>query len=138
MLDGYLAGRLGVIFDTTSANTTKIKNYKKMLDALGYESKMIFVNTSLEFAQQRNEARPRKLAPDIVQAEWEKVQKNMKTMQTLFGKDFMTIKNDDTLDALEKKTSRLYGKMMTWVSSFPGNKNAVAWKEAQLNLKKNK
>ena len=138
MLDGYLAGRLGVIFDTTSANTNKIKNYKKMLDALGYESKMIFVNTSLEFAQQRNEARPRKLAPDIVQAEWEKVQKNVNSLKTLFGKDFMTITNDDTLDALEKKTSRLYTKMMTWVSSFPGNKNATAWKEAQLNLKKNK
>ena len=138
MLDGYLAGRLGVIFDTTSANTNKIKNYKKMLDALGYESKMIFVNTSLEFAQQRNEARPRKLAPDIVQAEWEKVQKNVNSLRTLFGKDFMTITNDDTLDALEKKTTRLYTKMMTWVSSFPGNKNATAWKEAQLNLKKNK
>ena len=26
--------------------------------------------------------------------------------------------------------------MMTWVSSFPGNKNATAWKEAQLNLKR--
>ena len=138
MLDGYLAGRLGVIFDTTSANTNKIKNYKKMLDALGYESKMIFVNTSLEFAQQRNEARPRKLAPDIVQAEWEKVQKNVNSLRTLFGRDFMTITNDDTLDALEKKTTRLYTKMMTWVSSFPGNKNATAWKEAQLNLKKNK
>ena len=138
MLDSYLAGRLGIIFDTTSANTNKIKNYKKMLDALGYESKMIFVNTSLEFAQQRNEARPRKLAPDIVQAEWEKVQKNVNSLKTLFGKDFMTITNDDTLDALEKKTTRLYTKMMTWVSSFPGNKNATAWKEAQLNLKKNK
>ena len=138
MLDSYLAGRLGIIFDTTSANTNKIKNYKKMLDALGYESKMIFVNTSLEFAQQRNEARPRKLAPDIVQAEWEKVQKNVNSLRTLFGRDFMTITNDDTLDALEKKTTRLYTKMMTWVSSFPGNKNATAWKEAQLNLKKNK
>ena len=135
-LDGYLAGRLGVIFDTTSARATKIKNYKKQLDALGYESKMIFVNTSLDVAQQRNEARPRKLAPDIVQSEWEKVQKNMKTMMSLFGKDFMTITNDDTLKALETKTTRLYTKMMTWVSSFPGNKNAIAWKEAQLNLKK--
>ena len=55
---------------------------------------------------------------------------------TLFGKDFMTITNDDTLSALEKKTTRLYSKMMTWVSAFPGNKNATAWKEAQLNLKK--
>lgn len=135
-LDGYLAGRLGVIFDTTSARATKIRNYKKQLDALGYESKMIFVNTSLEFAQQRNEARPRKLAPDLVQSEWEKVQKNMKAMMGLFGKDFMTITNDDTLKALETKTTRLYTKMMTWVSSFPGNKNAIAWKEAQLNLKK--
>ena len=137
-LDGYLTGRLGVIFDTTSARASKIRNYKKQLDSLGYESKMIFVNTSLEFAQQRNEARPRKLAPAIVQGEWEKVQKNMKAMMTLFGKDFMTITNDDTLSALEKKTTRLYSKMMTWVSAFPGNKIATAWKEAQLNLKKNK
>ena len=27
----------------------------------------------------------------------------MQTMMKLFGKDFMTITNDDTLDALEKK-----------------------------------
>ena len=53
-LDRYIEGRLGLIFDTTSAKSGKIKDYKKMLDKLGYEYKMIFVNASLENAQKRD------------------------------------------------------------------------------------
>ena len=135
-MDMYIDSRLGLVFDTTSANITKIKSYKKLLDAIGYEYKMIFVNTSLEFAQQRNEARPRKLAPAIVQGEWEKVQKNAGDMKKLFKKDFIQINNDDTFKALQQKTNRLYGKMMSWVTSFPGNKLATMWKEKQLLAKK--
>ena len=135
-LDRYIDERLGMVFDTTSANIAKIKNYKNLLDKLGYEYKMVFVNTSLEFAQQRNEARPRKLAPAIVQGEWEKVQKNADSMRKLFKKDFIQINNDDTFKALKQKTNKLYTKMMSWVTSFPGNKMATLWKERQLYAKK--
>ena len=48
-----------------------------MLDKLGYEYKMIFVNTSLENAQARNDMRSRKLPKEIVQGDWE----NHKRMQ---------------------------------------------------------
>ena len=59
-MDNYIAGRLGMIFDTTLANKSKIINYKKLLDKLGYEYKMVFVMTSLDNAQKRNDMRCKK------------------------------------------------------------------------------
>ena len=56
-MDSYINNRLGMIFDTTSANSNKIKQYKKMLDKIGYEYKMVYVSASLDNAQKRNEKR---------------------------------------------------------------------------------
>ena len=71
-MDAYIRGRLGMIFDTIIANKSKIVSYKKLLDKLGYEYKMVFVRTSLENAQKRNDMRARKLPPEIVKGDWEK------------------------------------------------------------------
>ena len=137
-MDLYMNGRLGLIFDTTSANDSKIQAYKKNLDALGYESKMIYVQTSLKNAQSRNQARPRKVPPEIVTQDWNKSNANAIKLQKMFGRDFIKIENDDTLNALKKKTNGLYGKLMSWTGVFPNNKVAIAWKERELLLKKTK
>ena len=52
---------LGIIIDGTGKDIGKIGRQKKLLDQLGYETMMIFVNTSLEVAQQRNKERRRTL-----------------------------------------------------------------------------
>ena len=135
-MEGYINGRLGLIFDTTAANKKKIIQYKEMLDKLGYEYKMVFVNTSLETALERNRARPRKLRDDIVSNDWHNVQKNMSEFKRAFKKDFIEIRNDDTFEALKKKAGKLYSKMLTWTSSFPGNTKAQTWRETELLKKK--
>ena len=135
-MDRYIDGRLGLIFDTTSAKSGKIKAYKKMLDALGYEYKMVYVNTSLENAQKRNASRARKLPAEIVKNDWDAAQKNVKDYRSIFGKNFIEIRNDDDLKSLQAKTQKLFGKLMSWSTALPGNKVATAWKHAQLNLKK--
>tara|TARA_X000000950_G_scaffold288421_1_gene405106 strand:- start:7003 stop:8247 length:1245 start_codon:yes stop_codon:yes gene_type:complete len=135
-LDAYIDGRLGLIFDTTSADLKKVNAYKTMLDKIGYESKMIFVNASLENAQKRNEARPRKLPANIVQGDWEKAQKNAQALKKIFKKDFVEIHNDDDLKTLESKATKLYSKLLSWSSRFPGNKTATNWKEQELLTKK--
>ena len=54
---------------------------------------MVYVNTSLEVAQQRNEERPRRLPADVVEKYWKNVQKNMAYFQGLFGNaNFMLVK----------------------------------------------
>ena len=107
-----------------------------MLDALGYEYKMIYVSASLDNAQKRNEKRARKLPPEIVKSDWEKAQKNSSAFKSMFKKDFIEVKNDDDIKSLDNKASKLYGKLMTWSSQFPGNKLATAWKEQELITKK--
>ncbi len=134
-LDAYIEGRLGLIFDTTSAKSTKIKNYKKMLDTLGYEYKMVFVNASLDNAQKRNDLRSRKLPPEIVKGDWDAAQKNAKEYKSIFGRDFVEIKNDDDLATLDKKANSLYSKLLGWSTSFPKNKLALQWKEKELMYK---
>ena len=134
-MDAYISGRLGMIFDTTAANKSKIVSYKKMLDKLGYEYKMVFVTTSLANAQHRNSMRARKLPFDIVQKDWEAAMKNADEFKKLFGRDFIEVTNDDDFNTLKKKASQLYKAMLTWTSKFPSNKLALKWRERML-LKK--
>jgi len=134
-LDAYIDGRLGLIFDTTSAKSGKIKNYKKMLDTLGYEYKMIFVNASLDNAQKRNDLRSRKLPPKIVKGDWDAAQKNATEYKSIFGRDFVEIKNDDDIASLDKKANSLYSKLLGWSTSFPKNKIAMKWKSYELMKK---
>ena len=138
MLDRYIDGRLGLIFDTTSANAGKIKAYLNMLNHLGYESKMIYVSTSLDNAKKRNNMRPRKLPDAIVEKDWNNSQKNIAIMKKMFGKNFVQVTNDDDLSSLQKKTNSLFSKLMTWSTSFPMNKKSSLWKQRQLLTKKYK
>ena len=48
---GYLKGNLGVIVDGTGDDYEKILKKKEVLEGLGYDTMMLFVNTSLDVAQ---------------------------------------------------------------------------------------
>ena len=96
---------------------------------------MVYANTSLKNSQARNKERSRQLPSRIVQKDWEVVQKNVQGYKTMFGKDFLELKNDDTFAELKKKSDKLYGAILQWTNRFPSNKLAVAWKEFEL-LKK--
>ena len=52
MQRNFVAGRLGLIIDGTGAEYGKIQKQSKMLQQLGYDVHMVFVNTSLETAIQ--------------------------------------------------------------------------------------
>ena len=137
-MDLYLNGRLGLIFDTTSSDAKKIKSYMARLNHLGYESKMIYVSASLDNALKRNRSRTRVLPDEVVKSDWERSQKNLNTMKKIFKRDLYTITNDDDLKTLEGKTNKLYSKLLTWTTSFPGNEKATLWKQRQLLQKKHK
>ena len=66
----YLEGRLGLIIDGTGKEAEKILRQKAKLEELGYDTYMIFVNTSLDVALQRNAERPRSLPEPIVVKSW--------------------------------------------------------------------
>ena len=130
---GYIEGRLGMIIDGTGKNYDRIQGQMRDLQKLGYENHMIFVNTSLDVALQRNEERPRKLPEAIVISSWKDVQKNIGKFQNLFRQNFIIIDNNDPNKPphieVYKRVKQLANKKVT-------NGIAKAWIAKELELKK--
>ena len=89
----YEAGRLGMIIDGTGHRYEKIANLKKHAESLGYDCYMVFVNTSLKVAQERNKNRERVLPDDLLAKSWQDVQDNLGKFQNLFGRNFRIVDN---------------------------------------------
>lgn len=96
--DNYLDGRLGQIIDGTGKNFNKIKSYRDIYQKLGYDTYMIFVNTSLDVALERNRNRARKLPEMAVTEMWEQVQKNLGKFQQLFKSNHLIIVDNSSYD----------------------------------------
>jgi len=101
----YTKGKLGVIIDGTGHKFAKIKKRRKELMDMGYDTYMVFVNTNLDVAMERNEKRDRVVPASIVKKSWQDVQNNMGAFQGLFGgSNFMIVQNNKVLsDAQIKK-----------------------------------
>jgi hypothetical protein len=90
----FESGRLGVLVDGTGRQFHKIAAQKEKMEKLGYDTAMIFVNTSLEIALGRNARRDRKLPEEGVKEMWGAVQSNMADYAQLFGNNFNVVNND--------------------------------------------
>ena len=129
----YVEGRLGLIIDGTGKNYDKIQKQMRELQQLGYESHMIFVNTSLDVALARNEKRPRKLPEPLVVKSWNEVQKNIGKFSNLFKNRFIIVDNNDPNEPphieVFKRVKMLAKKKVT-------NGIAKAWIANELEMKK--
>ena len=93
--EGYLEGRIGLIIDGTGKDYDKIASQSKDLKQLGYDTHMIFVNTSLDTALQRNAQRPRSVPESIVVKSWNDVQSNIGAFSQHFRENFIVVDNND-------------------------------------------
>ena len=131
---GWVDGRLGIIVDGTGKDVEKISKQKRLLDQLGYETMMIFVNTSLETAQIRNRERARKLPEKSVEQMWNNVQRNIGAFQSIFGtRNFVIVDNND---AGEDVFNKVYKRIRGLVIKKPSKPQAKAWIRNELQKKK--
>jgi len=107
-------GRLGMIIDGTGGNYKTIQDQVKELKQSGYDCYMVFVNTALDVAHERNKARSRQVPEKIVTSSWNSVQKNMGKFQYLFGRDkFILIDNNNAKEDLFAKVHKQIRKLVT-------------------------
>ena len=92
----YLNGRLGLIIDGTGKDYDKIATQATELKQLGYDVHMIFVNTSLDTALERNAKRDRKVPESLVIKSWNDVQKNIGKFSQYFRRNFIVVDNNDS------------------------------------------
>ena len=89
--DLAIQGRLGLVIDGTGRDYDKISYQTRLLKELGYDTYMIFVNTSLKVALERNSKRERSVPEYITKKSWTDVQSNIGRFQNLFGMNNMVI-----------------------------------------------
>ena len=134
MQTNFLSGRLGLIIDGTGKDYDKIAKQVQGLKNIGYECSMIFVNTSLDTAQERNKKRKRTLPEDQVTQMWNEVQSNIGKFQRLFGGSNMIIVDNN--DAGEDVFAKVWKRCMLLVKKKVTNHLAKKWINQELKKKK--
>ena len=132
--DNYVEGRLGLVIDGTGKDYSKITSQANHLKQIGYDVHMVFINTSLDVALERNRNRPRTVPEKITIDSWNKVQKNIGAFQRFFGnKNFVIVDNneisDNVFDMVGKQVRRMLSKKVD-------NPTANAWIENELRKKR--
>ena len=94
--EGYVGGRLGIIIDGTGKDYDKIAKQSIQLRQLGYDTHMIFVNTSLDVALERNAKRSRSVPESIAVRSWKDVQSNIGKFSQHFRQNFIVVDNNDS------------------------------------------
>ena len=127
-------GRLGMILDSTARDTARIESEAQSMRYLGYDTYMVFVNTTLEVALKRNEMRPRSVPEPIVINSHRQIQKNIPKLRAIFGsKNFVEV--DNSVEA-EDVNIKVYKEIQKLVRSKPSAPQAKAWIEAELAKKR--
>ena len=140
---GYMAGKLGMVIDSTGSNFKKVQRQKKELEEQGYDCYMVFVMTSLETALKRNTMRAekgeRELPPKLVKQSWNETRKNLGGLKALFGSNFKQVDNDKHLspkDAKHAFSNLVKGYANSWVNEPIKNPIGRKWVQDQLKLQK--
>ena len=129
----YIEGRLGLIIDGTGREAEKILYQKRQLEELGYDTYMIFVNTSLDVALQRNAERARSVNEKIVVKSWKDVQGNIGKFSNMFRQGMIIVDNNDAGEDIFKVVwKRVQGLLKNKVT----NTRAKNWIAMDLSKKK--
>jgi predicted kinase len=100
-LDMYRKAKLGLIIDGTGDSIESIQIKKRVMEQHGYDCYMIFVNTSLQVAMERNAKRSRKIPEDLLSQMWFSCQNNLGHFQNIFRNNFRIVdrtKNNEPID----------------------------------------
>ena len=132
--DNFIEGRLGVIIDSTASDADKLITQSNGLLELGYDTYMIFVNTSVDVALKRNAERSRSVPTPIVVNAWKAVQNNIGRFSQHFTRGhFIVVYNNDAsedeLAKVQKIIRRLVKKKVT-------NTRAKNWISMELAKKR--
>ena len=137
-LDLYLRGRLGVIIDSTARDVAKIGRLQKLFKILGYDTYMIFVNTSLEVALDRNKKRDRTVPEFITRKSHKEIQSKMGILHKMFtpGNFYVIDNNSSEKELVTTTLNKAASIVRRTYTAPPISWIAKEWIKAQLATKR--
>jgi hypothetical protein len=142
-----LQGRNGLVINGTGDDYDKIKRIKEKLEALGYETSMMMVNTADEVSKTRNVERGqrggRTVPEDKRKEKWDAAQKARPKLAELFKDNYVEFDNSEDLrsahpDVVKGKKNEMtthFKNFQKFISKPPKNDIAKEWVASQLGNK---
>tara|TARA_Y100000590_G_scaffold438023_1_gene560350 strand:+ start:1725 stop:2399 length:675 start_codon:yes stop_codon:yes gene_type:complete len=131
----YVAGRIGLIIDGTGKDYDKIAKQSIELRQIGYDTHMIFVNTSLDVALARNAERERSVTDSVATQSWNAVQSNLGKFSQHFKQNLVVVDNNDVkeddgtlFNAILRQVRGLLKKKVT-------NPKALEWVRSEMKTR---
>jgi predicted kinase len=124
-----------LIINGPADDQDKIAYIKEELEELGYETMMIFVETTNETSKERNSLLSRMMVESVRHDKWLKSQQNTKYFQESFT-DCITFDNTGNLDTKEEDIHFVYEKTTGFLDSGALGETAEDWlnRRSKLNI----
>jgi predicted kinase/phosphopantetheine adenylyltransferase len=121
-----IRNRVPLIINGPADDFEKISYIKEELEELGYETLMVFVNTTNEVSQERNTLLSRMMLESVRQEKWLKAQNNNKQFTSMF-ENFITFDNTGNLDTKEEDINEVYQSTASFLDKKVINETALDW-----------
>ena len=124
-----------LIINGPADDQNRIAYIKEELEELGYDTMMIFVETTNETSKERNSLLSRMMVESVRQDKWLKSQQNTKYFQESFT-DCITFDNTGNLDTKEEDIHFVYEKTTGFLDSGVVGETAEDWlnRRSKLNI----
>ena len=135
LLGKHIENRLGIVVDGTGRDYDRLAKEFADTKRVGYDCYMIFVDTTLDVALQRNRTRERKVAEPVVVKNWKGVQANLDRFKRLFGNsNFVRITNNRDND--NETNAQIFKAVRRLMYRKPSSWQAKAWINKELQARK--
>jgi cytidyltransferase-like protein len=128
-----LRNRGPLIINGPADDNEKINYIKEELEELGYETMMIFVNTTNEVSKERNSLLSRMMVESVRQDKWLRAQENTKYFTKAFN-SFITFDNTGKIDNKEEDLHEIYQTTKVFLDSKVINETVEDWIERNKKL----
>ena len=127
-------GRLGLILDSTARDVPRIEREMRALQVIGYDTYMVFVNTTIEVALKRNQLRPRSLPDHLVKSSHKQIQANKAQLKQIFGSsNYEEVDNNYDLKYINNQVYKAINKHKKKKYS---KQKAKDWYDNEIAMKK--
>lgn len=127
--------RSPLIINGPAEDFNTINTIKEQLQSLGYSTMMVFVDTTNEASQQRNEKLSRMMTESVRQEKWIQSQTNKEVFNTVFD-TFVYFDNTGSLDTIEEDITTTYKKINSFLDEEVAEYLSYDWfkKRNKLNF----
>jgi len=133
--DNYIKGRIGLIIDGTGKDYDKIAKQSTELKQIGYDTHMIFVNTTLDVALARNAERERSVSNSVATTSWNNVQSNLGKFSQHFQGNLVIVDNNDEKEDDGTIFNNIFIQIRKLLRKKVTNSTAKAWVRNEMELR---